>query len=183
MSLAELEPQRCPLKESGFWRQLEERASQVRNAQWRHVLYQGMQMAQDAWKGRAVPFHPSHGDLTPWNALRVNGRLYLYDWEYASPNTPAGSDLCHFLVQNLWLVEHRPPGKVYERVLKTLGGHQTEPYWEYVQPRHPSGLFLLYLLERLAFWASEEPRSFEASSFIAILVQLSLKELDRNGTP
>ncbi|MCH8876473.1 MAG: hypothetical protein IIA89_06575 [Chloroflexi bacterium] len=182
-SLAKLEAQRCPLQEVDLWRQLEERAPQVRNAHWRHVLHQGMYVAQEVWRGRAVPVHLSHGDLTPMNAILVSGGLYLYDWEYASPNAPAGYDMCHFLVQDLWLIERLPPGEVYEGVLTSLASDQTEPYWEHAQAKNPSGLFLLYLLERLAFWASQEPRRFDASKFFAILVQLSTKELDRNGTP
>jgi len=40
----------------------------------------------------------SHGDFTPWNTFFVDGRLYVFDWEYTSEGSPPGSDLIHFIL-------------------------------------------------------------------------------------
>lgn len=40
----------------------------------------------------------SHGDFTPWNTFFSHDRLYVFDWEYASHNHPAGYDLIHYLL-------------------------------------------------------------------------------------
>jgi hypothetical protein len=36
-----------------------------------------------------------HGDFTPWNTFFVDGRLYVFDWEYAKENLPV-HDLVHY---------------------------------------------------------------------------------------
>ena len=40
----------------------------------------------------------SHGDFTPWNTFMANGRLYVFDWEYAEQARPAGNDIIHFVL-------------------------------------------------------------------------------------
>jgi Phosphotransferase enzyme family len=42
----------------------------------------------------------THGDFTPWNTFFVEDKLYVFDWEYASQDYPAGCDLLHFLMSN-----------------------------------------------------------------------------------
>jgi hypothetical protein len=38
----------------------------------------------------------SHGDFTPWNTFCAEGRLYVFDWEYAEAGAPAANDILHF---------------------------------------------------------------------------------------
>lgn len=38
----------------------------------------------------------SHGDFTPWNTFMANGRLYVFDWEYAERAGPTSNDIIHF---------------------------------------------------------------------------------------
>jgi thymidylate kinase len=42
----------------------------------------------------------AHGDVAPWNLLRVPGGWSLLDWEAAGPGHPPFYDLFHFLVQS-----------------------------------------------------------------------------------
>src|SRR5690606_2870147 len=43
-----------------------------------------------------VTVHHSHGDFAPWNILELaDGRLYIFDWEYAAER-PALHDQLHF---------------------------------------------------------------------------------------
>jgi len=37
-----------------------------------------------------------HGDFTPWNTFFIDGRLYVFDWEYADRIYPYGYDFIHF---------------------------------------------------------------------------------------
>jgi hypothetical protein len=39
-----------------------------------------------------------HGDFTPWNTYMANGRLYVFDWEYAEDACPVGQDIIHFIL-------------------------------------------------------------------------------------
>lgn len=42
----------------------------------------------------------THGDFTPWNTFFIQEKLYVFDWEYASQDYPAGYDILHFLLSN-----------------------------------------------------------------------------------
>ncbi len=43
-----------------------------------------------------IPVCFAHGDFTPWNSFLQEGRLYVFDWEYANDAWPVGFDLAHF---------------------------------------------------------------------------------------
>jgi hypothetical protein len=41
-------------------------------------------------------FGRGHGDWTPWNMRRVDGRLFVWDWERSRDGVPAGLDALHY---------------------------------------------------------------------------------------
>jgi hypothetical protein len=61
-------------------------------------------------KEQTVWLRPSltHGDFTPWNSFFVDGKLYVFDWEYAQNDMPATNDLLHFLLASLTSKRRRP---------------------------------------------------------------------------
>ena len=50
----------------------------------------------------------SHGDFTPWNTSIKDGKLYIFDWEYATYDDPPLMDLFHFYIQPAVLVKKKP---------------------------------------------------------------------------
>ena len=52
-----------------------------------------------------IPVCLAHGDFTPWNTFLQDGRLYVFDWEYANSAWPVGFDLAHFMLATV------PPDK------------------------------------------------------------------------
>jgi hypothetical protein len=50
---------------------------------------------------RSIPVCLTHGDFTPWNCFLQQGRLYVFDWEYANPSWPVGFDLAHFMLATI----------------------------------------------------------------------------------
>lgn len=50
-------------------------------------------------EGVMVPYCVAHGDFVPWNTRTGDGRLYVFDWEYASWHAPASWDAFHFKTQ------------------------------------------------------------------------------------
>jgi hypothetical protein len=38
----------------------------------------------------------SHGDFTPWNIFAADGKLYVFDWEYAHKKCTSGYDMVHY---------------------------------------------------------------------------------------
>lgn len=53
-------------------------------------------IAQLAEAAASMPVALAHGDFTPWNSFLTEGRLYVFDWEYAHPAYPLGYDEIHF---------------------------------------------------------------------------------------
>lgn len=49
--------------------------------------------------GREVEFSAYHGDFTPWNMFKENGRLFVFDFEYCAKSCPPGLDRYHFFTQ------------------------------------------------------------------------------------
>ena len=48
-----------------------------------------------------IPVYLAHGDFTPWNTFLQDGRLYVFDWEYANLARPVGFDLAHFILATI----------------------------------------------------------------------------------
>jgi len=46
-----------------------------------------------------LAFGAWHGDLVPWNLARLGTRLYAWDWESSTPDSPVGFDALHFHFQ------------------------------------------------------------------------------------
>lgn len=68
-----------------------------------------------------IPVCLAHGDFTPWNTFLQDGRLYVFDWEYANLVWPVGFDLVHFMLATT------PPGQQPQelsRVLERLANAQ-----------------------------------------------------------
>jgi len=162
-------------KESSFWKNLLQRIESIQSAYYRYVLEQGI-CGVEKWLGNAsLPFHMRHGDFAPWNAYKMNGKLFLFDWEYADREALGGWDLFHFIVQTLWLLEKRTPPEIYNAVLKNeMNSQFMETYLEYLglDKDATHTLFSLYLLDRLAFYASEEKTGFHKLQHLTNLVSL-----------
>lgn len=151
-SLACRNLRRRPLEESRFWQCIIERAQQVQNRWWQHFLNRMLESVRQEWIDQEVPFHFAHGDFAPWNALRINNRLYLFDWEYAQEEMPAGYDLFHFLVQTSRLVCKVNPQEIKKAVLDQAKQWLANEFWNCVniQIADIPKLFQLYILDRIS---------------------------------
>mgnify|MGYP002479177151 CR=1 FL=1 len=157
-ALASLGVRYKPLEQTAFWQQIVSRVHEVRSLYWRRVLEQAMERVRRDWKDKEVPLHPAHGDFAPWNTLQADGRLYLYDWEYALEEAPAGYDLIHFVVQTLWLVERHVPEEIARTILQ-YGEEEFQQVlkWLNVESGSLQELLKLYVLEKLSFYSVSEP--------------------------
>jgi len=127
-----------------------ERVQGVENIYWKHLLVKAMNTVREKWKGREVPIHFAHGDFAPWNALQINGRLYLYDWEYAQEEMPAGYDLFHFMVQVLMLVKDYTLTEIIVAVTQWNRDSDLAIYWNRIgiEKRQFHDLFRLYCINK-----------------------------------
>lgn len=82
-SIQKLEEKMDILKDCGFEVRSLERACRNVNA-----YYQSQ-----------TSFSACHRDFTPWNSFVENGKLFVFDFEYAALQYPANMDAIHFLCQ------------------------------------------------------------------------------------
>ena len=64
-----------------------------------------------AWAGAEIPFGSWHGDWIPWNLLRADDQLFVWDWERAATGVPVGSDVAHFRFDVEAKVRRRSPSE------------------------------------------------------------------------
>ena len=159
------------LEESNFWKNLSKRVNQIENTYWRYTIEKYMKKILNCCN-QPIAFHLAHGDFAPWNAFLVNGNLYLYDWEYASEEMPAGYDIFHFTVQKAWLVDEKTPEAIFSAVKKCFT--QTQSYWKFIGIDVAlKNTFGLYLLERLVS-ANLECAPIQKKCFLLKLLNLCL---------
>lgn len=92
-----------------------------------HVWRQRLDQAINTLEAQAdllLPTSLCHGDFTPWNTFVTNGRLYVFDWEYAEPALPASNDLIHFAL-NEPATRSQPACIKIEAVIACLSQHWT----------------------------------------------------------
>jgi hypothetical protein len=87
-----------------------------------------------------LPVSLSHGDFTPWNTFLVQGRLYVFDWEYAEKSLPITNDIIHFVLNEPHL-RPKPAAQKLDAISARL--NQVRPDL----PKEPlKVLFIIYLL-------------------------------------
>lgn len=69
------------------------------------------------FQGRMLACCLTHNDFTPWNMYVQDGRLEVFDWEYASFCNPRGMDRCHFLIQSAFFEKKWTPSQVYDDII------------------------------------------------------------------
>jgi len=162
--------------ESSYWKILQQRISQVKNKYHANILELGSERLLQLLRPESrFPFHLCHGDLAPWNAKMIKNKLYLFDWEYSKKDAPVGWDLFHFIVQTLWLIEKRSALNICE-AFKT-GGEAEVWFHQYLQSikvdkefMYPS--FLIYLLDRLSLYASEDLSCPKTISYLSKMLNI-----------
>lgn len=82
---------RSPLHESGWWTGVRGRIT---------AAGADLDAAADAIAAEAgellLGFGRGHGDWTPWNMRRIDGRLVVWDWERSGDGVPVGIDALHY---------------------------------------------------------------------------------------
>ncbi len=82
----------------------------------------------------------SHGDFTPWNTFMSDGRLYVFDWEYAEQARPYSNDIIHFVMSEP-RTRSQPANAKIESAMACLS--QT---WPGIQQQTASALIIIYFL-------------------------------------
>lgn len=175
--LADLNSKSITIQESTFWSELLNRVKSVKSGYYRGILERiGIPWIEASLNNLPLPFHMSHGDLAPWNAYIREGKLYLYDWEYARQETPPGWDLFHLIFQTNEYLNNSDTEELYKAVLRYCNNSMTRQYWEKlgIDGNTVFSLALLYIIQRLAFVASQEPANYKKLNQFSKIVHLMI---------
>jgi hypothetical protein len=85
-----------PLAESPYWRSLRGRIGELAASQDAAAL---ADRVQTRWGREVLAFGSWHGDWTPWNMVKQNGTLAVWDWERSGRGIPVGLDAAHYDLQ------------------------------------------------------------------------------------
>lgn len=73
-------------------------AAECLTNEWQNRFEKALEVIEGAEGELGCSKRLTHGDFTPWNTFFVDGRLYVFDWEYASKECQVGHDLIHFVL-------------------------------------------------------------------------------------
>jgi hypothetical protein len=108
---------RSALAESDWWADVRARISAVGG---------DLDRAADAIAAEAgdtpLRFGRGHGDWTPWNMRRLDGRLVVWDWERSRDGVPVGIDAAHYGLLVALNVRKLPPPRAVEDTLERAPG-------------------------------------------------------------
>ena len=107
--------------------------------EWRNRFEKTLELIEGAEGGPGCSKRLAHGDFTPWNTFFVDGRLYVFDWEYASKECQVGHDLIHFVL-SLRTVKRRTVGETIRQAKKVMRESKIS-----ADDANPDCLFLSYL--------------------------------------
>ena len=91
-----------------------------------HADVEGLLDALDGGTDVGVPVGSWHGDWSPWNLGRHDGRLWAWDWEYARGDVPLGLDVAHFGFQVAFVADRRRLGDAFDRARAVAEGPLAE---------------------------------------------------------
>jgi thymidylate kinase len=172
-----LHARRQRLQESAFWANILQGAARMSKAAYGGLVLRGIRAVEAAFSAGAIPFHLTHGDFVPWNAVWLDGKAVLFDWEYADREGPPGYDIFHFLFQTWTLLDGRSPAWIHDAVRESgacRNGIEEHLRGLDIGKQLVGPLFLLYLLDRLVFYGSGQWEHFSALPRLAALANLSL---------
>lgn len=98
---------------SPYWRGVRDRLEARPAGQGVDLLAKVVGHVESRHGATELRFGTWHGDLTPWNMARLNGRIFVWDWE-RSGRAPVGLDLLHFLFQSTCRFDGRNPAQSVE---------------------------------------------------------------------
>lgn len=107
--------------ESEFAVKLKERILRLKDTmsvEWSHRSNRVLKYLDESIGDRTLSFGLCHRDFTPWNTFFHDGKLYVFDWEYAGREYPPLLDVCHFIIQDGILVRKLNQSQLIKRIKK-----------------------------------------------------------------
>ncbi len=109
-----------------------------------------------AYAGQEVEFSAYHADFTPWNMFVEDGKLFVFDFEYAQLTYPQELDRYHFFLQTAHFERHWSAEEVFDYMESSEG--------EWIDRRRLK-LYLLDIISRFTIREAGKVEGDVARSF------------------
>ena len=110
---------------------------------------------------QSLPFGMAHRDFTPWNTYAADGKLNVFDWEFARKDWPPLIDPLHFILQKGVVVEKQTHLGLSDKILSS---------------NRPEGAFIRTYLHRIGV-----ARKFLKLLMIFYLVDIAILYLEKHS--
>ena len=180
--LSDINTEWITLTSSKYWELLNKRVEAiVEKNHYYNIIKDALSTVENRLGNKVLPFHMSHGDFAPWNTYLVGEKLYLFDWEYSQDSALPGSDLFHFIIQTNFLLGKKDAGEVFKIIDEVIQSDLGNSYWNKlgIQNEDAISLFILYIVERVAFLVAQDGNKFnETSFFLRILTHFDSNQME-----
>ncbi|MFR9567909.1 MAG: phosphotransferase [Rikenellaceae bacterium] len=109
----------------------------------RATLARALERVRDHFGSGEVSFSAYHADFTPWNILFERGKIFVFDFEYASMSYPPQLDWYHFFTQTAIFERHLTAEAIVAEFRERQSGRSEM-------------LFSAYLLDIISRYAARE---------------------------
>lgn len=174
----------CKFGESGFACNIRQRLREFVTNRQRNAYEKAADYIEKKIKDKDIPFGLCHRDFTPWNTFFHNGKLYVFDWEYARRDYPPLIDLFHFMIQDGILVRHLKPEGLLRRVFKRT--ELVETYCNLISISTNKdflvSLLLCYLLDISLFYIEREKGVLTTNTAISLNIWKEMMDVIIGGS-
>lgn len=105
---------------SACYREVNDRLSSVRGyagEQHYQEIKDALEWSSHVLNRERIMLCLAHRDFTPWNTYVSDGKLFVFDWEFARPNWAPLTDAFHFILQKGILVDKAQPDTLWNRLM------------------------------------------------------------------
>ena len=111
-------------------------------------------------------FYAAHRDLTPWNMYYENGRVEIFDFEYARRTYPKDIDYIHFIIQSM-IYE---TGASVEKIVKAL------KFFEKRQNKDYRVSIICYIVDFISLYIVRENKNITFNIINDIKIRIKILE-------
>jgi len=105
---------------------------------------------------QVLPSCLAHGDFAPWNVRLANGRLFVFDWEYAQEGANPLHDYLHFHLIARSVGNRSPDLRYLRRLMAQAATHANAVFGGHSGVADATAALLVhYLLDTVSFYAQE----------------------------
>lgn len=112
------------------------------------IVQKACELISKKYNNSTVEFGFYHGDFTPWNTVIENGKIKVFDFEYAKRTYPPYLDAVHYLLQKNFFVDGlNDANQIYSSLKESS-------IWKKFDDRRSLEMVIMYLLEIINLYLS-----------------------------